>query len=1112
MSIPTPSTASSVSSLPRATLTQNFRDILAGKMGPIGQSGVYVGDLLPWNDQTIVSAYIYYDASHSQKTSHVSVDANGTVSGPYKVGSAGAGMVSAYMSPIPSEWQSALGGPALTGNCCVPIISRTSLGPAATVFDPSNLSNQANATQVLGYPIDHPTLGTYEDTDPDNLFLRSTSMGGLVFPSGTRSVLFFGTQPGTSCYGQGTSDPSLDHKPVPGTDGVIYCYDPSSYYKGTHGYPYRPFVWAYDVNDLIAVKNGQKQPWDILPYATWTFDVPFVANSATAIRGATYDPATKRVFLSEGFADGSAPIVSVFSLDVGTSVTPSPPPAPTPTPPPTNNMPTGSLDGVNITTKTVYGWAQDSDTASSAITVHVYYDKNAGTSGASPVPCTAGDNRVDVGNHAFNCPIPSGLQDGQSHRVWVWALDSANLSANNVQLSGSPKTFTIGAANPTINGSTVTVSTLSQLQSAISNLQSGQTVLISPGTYTLSDALYLPQNLSNVTIKGSTGNRDQVIIQGAGMSGTVQYGFWADNVNGITFADMTIRNVAQHGIILNSGVDNPVFRNLHLVDIGDQFLKNNPSNSGGVDNGLVENSLFEYSSVAPDDYTNGVDVHHGSNWTVRNNTFRNFKTNSGLAGPAVIFWNASSNATVIDNTFINNQRDVSMGLDQTKTAKSPVSNGSLTDNSGGVVANNMIVRNSVSNADVPILVADSPNTKVYYNTILTSGGYPNAIEYRFSRTQNADIRDNLADAAIAARDGAQGSVSNNATDAVSSMFDNPAAGDLHLKSTATNAIDKGVAVSVTTDFDGQARASASDLGADEISSSAPQPTPVPPPAPTPTPPPSPTPSPSPSPTPTRNAAPIGYLDQVSATGIASGWAYDPNASSSSIAVHFYLDGAAGQGGQLIGATTANAGRADVNSAMKISGNHGFQFTIPDQYRDGKPHNIRAYAIDSSTATLATLLIGSPKDYTLSVATTPAPTPTPTPTPPTTPGNPPKDGALIRAANNPTIYVMENGQKRPLTSWTAFVDLGYKLSNVKIVADIDAIPTGAPVTSSRQRHVRGTLILGRDKTVYFLGAQYRYPFPSAEIFSLWQGVFAEVVDANDEDLQMPVGPVVDRPGK
>ena len=69
---------------------------------------------------------------------------------------------------------------------------------------------------------------------------------GMVFPSGTRTVLFFGKHGmGNYCYGTGGSS---------GGD----CFDPDDSSKGIHSYPYRSQVWAYDANDLIAVKNGQK--------------------------------------------------------------------------------------------------------------------------------------------------------------------------------------------------------------------------------------------------------------------------------------------------------------------------------------------------------------------------------------------------------------------------------------------------------------------------------------------------------------------------------------------------------------------------------------------------------------------------------------------------------------------------------------------------------------------------------------------------------------------------------------------------------------------------------------------------------------------------------------
>src|SRR5262249_47982629 len=168
------------------------------------------------------------------------------------------------------------------------------------------------------------------------------------------------------------------------------------------------------------------------------------------------------------------------------------------------------------------------------------------------------------------------------------------------------------------------------------------------------------------------------------------------------------------------------------------------------------------------------------------------------------------NATVVGNTFINNQREIAFGL-STPTVITD-------DNSGGLIANNMIYRSGTQHGDVAIGVWNSPNTEVAYNTVILNADYPNAVEYRFTTTTGVKILYNLTDSAITVRDGATGTVTGNVTTAQTSWFVNPSIGDLHLKSTATGAIGKGVFLSeVPKDYDGQARpsTSATDIGADE---------------------------------------------------------------------------------------------------------------------------------------------------------------------------------------------------------------------------------------------------------------------------------------------------------
>jgi hypothetical protein len=826
-----------------ATLLQTPKDVTGGKR--VGSGTWKIGGTFPYNNQLYFTEFLYYDAAGEQTQSHLirSLDlGTGQVSGPSRVGPLGAGFYSGYMAEIPSEWQPLLGGQALTGNCCLSIISRTSYGPAVFAFNPSTISSTQSAVSLVYYDSNHQTLGAYGASGSNPVFNGTSRVKGVVFPQGTASILFFGrTGTGDYCYGEAAA-----------------CGDPTNGSKGEHAYPYAAYVWAYNANDLAAVRSGSKQPWQITPYATWA--LPGLSGNSEYTGSAAYDPATGRIFVSEMYGDGERPTIHVYKVNIGTT----PPP---PTPAPTINLSASPASVVSGGSSTL-SWGSTNATSCAAseawsgakavsgsqstgtLTATATYSLTCTGAGGSitqsaTVTVTAPPTAPTVGISASPTSVISGSPSTLSWNSTnatsctasgAWSGTKAISGSQSTGALTATATYSLACAGPggsasqsatvTVTlppttqppSSSVNVSNVSGLQSAIAGLTSNKTILLADGTYNITGTLYLPQNVSNVAIKGVSGNRDAVIIRGPGMTNSsVAFGFWADNVNGVTFQDMTIRDFNQHAIILNGGVDSPVYRNLHIIDIGDQFLKNNPTLDGlnGIDNGILENSLLEYSSTAPDSYTNGLDVHRGKNWIVRGNTFKNFRSSVGLAGPAVLIWNGSSDTTVVRNTFMNNQRDISLGLDPTKPA------GGVTDHARGLIANNFIYKTSSIGPDVPIAVFDSPQTKVYYNTILVNGGYPNAIEYRFSRTTGVDIKNNLTDASIISRDGASGFVSNNVTNATSNMFVNPATGDLHLRSTASTAIDKGMSVAVSDDFDGQSRlaGNAPDVGADEYNPS-----------------------------------------------------------------------------------------------------------------------------------------------------------------------------------------------------------------------------------------------------------------------------------------------------
>jgi hypothetical protein len=320
VSIPRVVKSSRLRDLHRARFLQPFTDATDGRIDATGGDDNKIGGQLVYRGRLYGSVYVYYDASDSQVVSHwvrpsTSLSA-GKAQGLYRVGKLGAGFVSGYMALVPSGWRSLLGGPALTGNCCIPIISRTSYGPAAFAFDPARLGGGARGipdSPLVYYPSQHPALGDWNATwNPRKgvFFNGATTIRGVVFPKGTRSILFFGTQGvGPFCYGEGTDRRDLAGKPTP--DGTMWCYDPDDSSKGTHAYPYVSEVWAYDAARFVGVRNGHRQPWQVRPYATWRIRLPF---GSSRIGGAAYDPKAGRIYVSQQYGEGTDPVIHVFRV------------------------------------------------------------------------------------------------------------------------------------------------------------------------------------------------------------------------------------------------------------------------------------------------------------------------------------------------------------------------------------------------------------------------------------------------------------------------------------------------------------------------------------------------------------------------------------------------------------------------------------------------------------------------------------------------------------------------------------------------------------------------------------------------------------------------------
>ena len=124
---------------------------------------------------------------------------------------------------------------------------------------------------------------------------------------------------------------------------------------------------------------------------------------------------------------------------------------------------------------------------------------------------------------------------------------------------------------------------------------------------------------------------------------------------------------------------------------------------------------------------------------------------------------------------------------------------------------------------------------------------------------------------------------------------------------------------------------------------------------------------------------------------------------------------------------------------------------------------------------------------------------------------PDDGALVKTAKDPTVYLISGQKRHGFTSTSVFRALGFRFSFVVIVTDpeLNALPLGDVISDPKSRHLPGVNV-DVSGTVYFLGQSARHPYPSLTVYNSWnlKNDFGKVVRANAADLALPLGSVVE----
>lgn len=218
-----------------------------------------------------------------------------------------------WFARIPQEWRPLLGdADVFCGTNCKSIVSNDTIGPGFVAFDSRKVTGIGTIPTGKYLLFGSPDLA---GTNPELMLWRNggryaagenaNTAGAAIIP-GTRTLLYFGHQgTGPQWYGEDAAR------------------DPCNPYQGDHAWPYQFQAWAFDMRDIVAVREGRLQPWQPRPYDTrpgvngwnmlgWPLPGAPGRCQRTMYTSGFFDPATKRIYM--GRTDASE--LHVWQVDV----------------------------------------------------------------------------------------------------------------------------------------------------------------------------------------------------------------------------------------------------------------------------------------------------------------------------------------------------------------------------------------------------------------------------------------------------------------------------------------------------------------------------------------------------------------------------------------------------------------------------------------------------------------------------------------------------------------------------------------------------------------------------------------------------------------------------
>lgn len=406
----------------------------------------------------------------------------------------------------------------------------------------------------------------------------------------------------------------------------------------------------------------------------------------------------------------------------------------------------------------------------------------------------------------------------------VNALQTPAVRPGTTAVSNPPAKpwFPVAPSLPAPQGQVIRASTTQELFEAAEQVKPGGTILVAEGTYRLSRLLLIQTD--NVSLRGASGKRENVILDGGGTLGEL---VGISRCSGVTIADLTVQNVRWNGIKINSDtnvqkvtIHNCVIHNIWQRGIkGVKVPEQNRETIRPADC-RIQYCLFyndrakQFSDDPADtpqnfggDYIGGIDTMYAKNWVISDNVFIGIQGRTRSARGAIFMWHHAEDCLIERNIIIDCDSGICLG------------NSSRADSTihctGFMVRNNFITRAPENG----ILADYTRDCKILNNTVYDPLNRLGRLIRLVHDNEGLLVANNLL-CGPPLRNESQSKItfSHNLQKDISRFLVAPLEGNLRLTPGAMEAIDQAITLpEVTHDIDGKQRGATPDIGAHELS-------------------------------------------------------------------------------------------------------------------------------------------------------------------------------------------------------------------------------------------------------------------------------------------------------